>query len=126
MASRIAARSTTAGTPVKSWRMTRDGMNGSSMSVAAALPRPPAGERLDVLRPDDPAARVAQGVLEQDLDRHRDPSEVDSERPERVEPVQVGSSRAKAGAGAERVVDRHRVVPRWVARIDGMEAYPER
>ncbi len=34
IASRITARSTTAGTPVKSWRSTRDGMNGISASAA--------------------------------------------------------------------------------------------
>ncbi len=34
-AARIEARSTTAGTPVKSWRMTRAGMNGSSTSFGA-------------------------------------------------------------------------------------------
>ena len=33
--------------------------------------RPPGQERLDVLLADDAAARVAQQVLEQDLDRHR-------------------------------------------------------
>ena len=34
IASRMAARSTTAGTPVRSWRMTREGMNGISASAA--------------------------------------------------------------------------------------------
>ncbi len=34
MASRIAARSTIAGTPVKSCSRTRDGMNGTSASVS--------------------------------------------------------------------------------------------
>ena len=33
-ASRMAARSTTHGTPVKSWRMTRAGLNGSSTGSA--------------------------------------------------------------------------------------------
>jgi hypothetical protein len=32
IAARMAARSTTAGTPVKSWRTTRPGMNGISVS----------------------------------------------------------------------------------------------
>jgi hypothetical protein len=36
MAERIEARSTTAGTPVKSCRITRPGMNGSSTSRGAA------------------------------------------------------------------------------------------
>jgi hypothetical protein len=35
IASRIAARSTMAGTPVKSWSRTREGMNGISASVVA-------------------------------------------------------------------------------------------
>ena len=35
MASRMTARSTIAGTPVKSWRITREGMNGISASAVA-------------------------------------------------------------------------------------------
>ena len=37
MPSRMAARSTTAGTPVKSWRTTRDGMNGTSAPAFVGL-----------------------------------------------------------------------------------------
>ncbi len=40
-AARIEARSTTAGTPVKSWRITRAGMKGSSTSFGAAAFQPP-------------------------------------------------------------------------------------
>src|SRR5512146_2140524 len=72
IASRIAARSTTAGTPVKSWRITRAGMNGTSAS-----PPMPARQRVDVRRLDDAAAGVAQDVLEQDLERDRGPLQVD-------------------------------------------------
>ena len=43
--------------------------------------RPPGGERLDVLRPDDAAAGVAQDVLEQDLQRDgRGPRSIRSPR----------------------------------------------
>src|SRR3954449_5839057 len=89
IASRMTARSTTAGTPVKSWRITRDGMNGISASAGAPggpaasgstsparRSPPPAGrgggagaprrERLDILGADDPAAGVTEDVLEQD------------------------------------------------------------
>ena len=47
IASRMAARSTTQGTPVKSWRITRAGMNGSSASPGAGrVPgRPGRGRR---------------------------------------------------------------------------------
>ena len=45
-AARIAARSTTAGTPVKSWRTTRAGRNGTSTSPAAGVG--PARERSHV------------------------------------------------------------------------------
>ena len=78
------------------------------------------------LGPDDPATGVAERVLEQDLDRHRDPAGVQAERPERAQPVEVGSSGTEAGPGTERVVDGQRGIPRWVARIECMEAYPER
>ncbi len=43
----------------------------------AGTARPPGGERLDVLGPDDPAAGLAQDVLEQDLDRHRGRGEIE-------------------------------------------------
>ena len=57
------------GTPVKSWRSTRDGMNG--ISASAGDPRPPRDEGLHVVGRDDAAARVAKQIFEQDLDRDR-------------------------------------------------------
>ena len=67
IASRMTARSTIAGTPVKSWRITRDGMNG--ISASAVAPGPPGRQRLDVLAADDAAAGMAEQVLEEDLQR---------------------------------------------------------
>ena len=60
------ARSTIAGTPVKSWSSTRDGMNGTSASVVE-----PGRHDARVSRPrlDNAAAGMPQRVLEQDLDR---------------------------------------------------------
>ena len=69
MPSRIAARSTTAGTPVKSCSSTRAGANEISL-LRRALDVP-ARERLDVGRLDEAAVLVAQQVLEQDLQRKR-------------------------------------------------------
>ena len=67
IASRMTARSTIAGTPVKSWRITRAGMNGTSASAATP------GRHAASVSTSSPrtiaAAGVAQGVLEQDLER---------------------------------------------------------
>ena len=71
MPSRIAARSTTQGTPVKSCSSTRAGMN--EISFCASLLRVPARERLDVVGLDEAAVLVPQQVLEQDLQRERQP-----------------------------------------------------
>ena len=69
--SRMAARSTTAGTPVKSCSSTRAGVNAISFCPPAG--RVPVRERPDVLRRDERAVLVAEQVLEEDLERVRQP-----------------------------------------------------
>ena len=69
IASRMAARSTTAGTPVKSWSRTRAGMNGTSASIARL--RLPGGEGACLVLAHHAATGVAEHVLHQDLDGHR-------------------------------------------------------
>ena len=69
IASRIAARSTIAGTPVKSWSKTRLGRkaisrSGSALGSHAARPRMSSAVTVD-------AVFVAQQVLQQDLERER-------------------------------------------------------
>ena len=75
MASRIAARSTTAGTPVKSWSRTRLGRNAISR-VGIGLGVPP-GEPADVVGRHRDAVLVAEQVLQQDLEREGQPSHVE-------------------------------------------------
>ena len=65
MASRMVARSTTAGTPVRSCRSTRAGVNWISVAGSAAGSH--CGERGDVLGGDVAAVLGAQQVLQQDL-----------------------------------------------------------
>ena len=64
-ASRIVARSTTQGTPVKSCISTRAGVNWISMLGSASGSQPP--ERPDVVGGDVRAVLGAEQVLEQDL-----------------------------------------------------------
>ena len=71
MPSRIAARSTTAGTPVKSCSSTRAGVKAISFWALEVTSH--AGQRLDVVRVDEPRVLAAQQVLEQDLQRIRQP-----------------------------------------------------
>ena len=69
MAARMAARSTTAGTPVKSCSSTRDGLKGISTSAgAAAFQR---GQVLDVVFADGKAVAVAQRRFQQHANRKR-------------------------------------------------------
>ena len=75
IASRIAARSTIAGTPVKSCITTRAGVKAISLDGLGA--GVPARQRLDVLGPDRLAVLVAEQVLEQDLQRERQPGDVE-------------------------------------------------
>ena len=74
MASRMAAKSTTAGTPVRSCIRTRAGVKAISRAASpAASPCPegvlgPSGQGFDVLGRDLDAIFLAQQVLEQHLD----------------------------------------------------------
>ena len=63
-----------AGTPVKSCSSTRAGVNAISFCVARR--DVPAGQRLDVVRVDEPRVLAAQQVLEQDLQRIRQAGDV--------------------------------------------------
>ena len=67
IASRIAARSTTAGTPVKSCISTRAGRNAISRSDLAVLE--PGGHRLDVVDRDGAAVFEPHQIFEQHLQR---------------------------------------------------------
>ena len=73
IASRIAARSTTQGTPVKSWSTTRAGMNGTSPRRAAAGLH--AGEIAHVGFAHEAAADVPERVFQQDADGEGKPVE---------------------------------------------------
>ena len=73
MASRIAARSTTAGTPVKSCISTRAGRNGDLALRTAA----PTRQRRDIVRPDERRSLVAKQILQQDLQRVREPGDTE-------------------------------------------------
>ena len=103
----MAARSTTAGTPVKSCISTRAGRKAISRSEAPRLQ--PARHGLDVVDRDRAAVLVAQQVFEQHLQRERQARDVaepvllrgleaeivettraDLERPARLETVQGG------------------------------------
>ncbi len=70
--------------------------------------RPPRRQRLDVTRVDDPATRMAQHVLEQDPDGHRQPG-VAGPSTQGRQPVQVGEARAERRSGAEWIDPLHRV-----------------
>ena len=111
IALRIAARSTTAGTPVKSWRSTRPGVK--EISCEGSARRDPARDRLDVLGGDVDAVLRAQDVLEQDAQRVGEPEDVvarlqrleaedlvaraaDVERRPRAEAVRVGHASIQA------------------------------
>ena len=114
IASRMAARSTTTGTPVKSWSRTRAGRNGSSV-VAVGCVRSPRREDREVVGRDEPAPRrrVTQRVLDQDLERVRESLELGNvERAEVVIPIRLladvqGSARSRRiGRGRMDVHDR--------------------
>src|ERR1044071_8744271 len=106
MASRIAARSTTAGTPVRSCRMTRAGVNWISVSGSLA-------------GGDVGAILVAEQVLQQDLQAEREVGRTFRS----VQPVDlVPLARDLKGRPAAEDVRCHRVlsllapnraVPRW-------------
>ena len=85
------ARSTTAGTPVRSCRITRDGMNG--ISASAATPGRQAASVSTSAGVDDPVARVAEQVLEEDPD---------GDRQARLSPVDAGRRRSTGRRPAAR------------------------
>ena len=92
---RIAARSTSSGTPVKSCNTMRATTNG--ISSLRRLLRVPVRERLDILRADFLAVAIAQDGFEHDADADRQARDFADalllERGERVE----GSFAAEAG-----------------------------
>ena len=85
MPSRIAARSTTQGTPVKSCSSTRAGMN--EISFCAGRRRVPRRQRADVVGLDERVVFAAQQVLEQDLQRKRQPRDAGNPPLERGQAV---------------------------------------
>ena len=117
IASRIAARSTIAGTPVKSCITTRAGVKAISLLGSALWSQ--LGERLDVLLADGHAVLVAQQVLQQDLQRERQAGDVELLL-QRVEAIDLIGTPAdfEVGLGVEGIV-RHYVQLRrteWVMR----------
>ena len=78
IASRIAARSTTAGTPVKSWSRTRLGRKAISRQGIALGSQ--CGQAADVVGGDGRPVLVAEEVFEEDLQRERQPGRVDARR----------------------------------------------
>ena len=87
IASRMVARSTTHGTPVKSCMITRAGVNWISVSGSAS--GVPAGERADVVGGDVRAVLGAQQVLQQDLQAVRQRFDVEAVALDRVEAVDL-------------------------------------
>ena len=86
IASRIAARSTTAGTPVKSCISTRAGWNGISTDGSAFASQVAIASTSS--RGDRGAVLEAESVLEQDLERVGQPSDVEALL-QGVEPVDL-------------------------------------
>ena len=76
IAFRIAARSTIAGTPVKSWCSTRPGVNEISCDGSADATQPATASTS--ARRDRDAVLVAEDVLEQDPQRVREPVDVEA------------------------------------------------
>ena len=94
MASRMAARSTTAGTPVKSCMRMRAGVKDTSRAWAHA--RVPGGQGLHVVGGDRHAVLVAQQVLQQHLERVGQRRHAAAVLVERVDPVPVGPDLQRA------------------------------
>ncbi len=110
IASRITARSTIAGTPVKSWRMTLAGMNG--ISASAAMPgRQAASASTSSGRTTSPPAcrrTFSSRILSVTGARPRSiPRPVEAR-----ESVVVRKARAERRTSAERILVGHAVVPR--------------
>ena len=108
MASRIAARSTTAGTPVKSCRSTRPGVK--EISCDGSADAIPAGDGLDVGAGHGDSVLRPQHVLEQHAQRVREPHDVVA-RLQRVEPEDLAAraTDVERRAGAEAVGMSHRL-----------------
>ncbi len=87
MASRIVARSTTHGTPVKSCMITRAGVNWISLLGSAF--GVPAGQGLDVGLGDVGAVLGAEQRLEEHLEAEREGRDVEPVTRHRVEAVVV-------------------------------------
>ena len=107
MASRMAARSTTQGTPVKSWSRTRLGVKAISLSGLEFLfvLGTPGGHRTDVFFFYIAAVFGAQQIFEQDAQAIREMFGGDALLVERVEAVDFVFFVAdfESGAGVERV-----------------------
>ena len=112
IASRMAARSTTHGTPVKSWRITRAGMNGSSNS-AGWVGSQAASARTSSRSPGPSrVAACAQQVLEEHLDGVRQARQVARRRRRRAD--------GRRGYGRRRAAWRARRRDRVVGGRHGM------
>ena len=117
IASRIAARSTTAGTPVKSCMTTRAGVKAISFDGSAAGSHVASASMSAAV--DRAVALGAQEVLEQDLQRERQPRDVEGVL-ERVEAVDVDG----AIADRERAAGVEAVRGQAVLRIVRVKANP--
>ncbi len=106
-ASRMAARSTTPGTPVKSCMSTRSGVKAISVvdGDPSLLASGPAGHGLDVGGVDLASVLVAEEVLEEDLHRIGQPGDVEA-----------------AGEGVESVHLKFRSPTASVARVEKLSS----
>ena len=122
MASRIAARSTIAGTPVKSWSRTRDGMNGTSASVVGA--GPPRREGLHVRRArSSPPPALRSAFSSRILTRDRAPCRGRSDRPgRRAASSPAGPHRGRRGRRKDQDVARWRTSA--LGRLDAWKGTP--
>ena len=114
IASRIAARSTTAGTPVRSCMRTRAGLNWISVSGSAV--RVPVRQGSDVIGGDVQPVLGAQQVLQQDLEAVRQVTRAVNG----VQPVYLVARPADGEIGAAaKAVPGHGVVPPGFRRSRG-------
>ena len=107
IASRIAARSTTAGTPVKSCISTRAGVNAISLLGSAAASQSASAAMSAALT--EPLPSRAQQVLEQDLQRERQSRDVEALL-KRIQPEDLEAPAPDLQLGARiEAVRTHRV-----------------
>ena len=109
--------------PVKSWRINPRRHEGD-LGVAPGA-RPPRGQDLHVGRLDDAAARVAEDILEEDLDGHRGTLEVDPIA-DGGQPIDGRQARPERAAGAERIVTGTEIGPSLGGYTRRVQAYPAR